>query len=52
MAVAAFIIHGADPLAKKELALLYLAAFAAIGLTGPGRFALDAWLPGRLAKLK
>lgn len=41
MAVAAFIVHAADPLAKKELALLYLAAYAAIFLLGSGRFALQ-----------
>lgn len=41
MAVAAFIVHGADPLAKKEMALLYLIAFLSITLLGSGRYALD-----------
>lgn len=41
MAVAAFLIHGSDPLARKELALLYLFGFIVIALLGPGRFALD-----------
>lgn len=41
MAIAAFYIHGSDPLAKKELALLYLFAFLAIALMGAGRFSVD-----------
>lgn len=41
MAVAAFYIHGADPLADKELALLYGTAFLTLLLSGPGRLSLD-----------
>lgn len=41
MAVAVFVVHGADPFAKKELAFLYLAAFGALIATGPGRFSAD-----------
>ncbi len=41
MAVAAFITHGADPLAKKELALLYLTSFVVIMLVGPGKYSFD-----------
>lgn len=41
MFVAAFIIHGSDPWAKKEMALLYLIAFVVIFLAGPGRYAID-----------
>ena len=41
MAVAAFVVHGHDPIQKKELALLYLAGFVAIALMGPGRFSVD-----------
>lgn len=41
MAVAAFMIHGNDPLAKKELALIYFFAFLAIALTGGGKFSID-----------
>lgn len=44
MFVAAFVFHGADPLAKKELALFYFAAFTAILCMGPGRFSLDSYL--------
>ena len=46
MAVAAFVVHGADPLAKKEMALLYMVAFLAIAFIGPGRFSLDRKIGG------
>lgn len=42
MAVAAFVTHGTDPFAKKELALLYLIAFVVVALAGPGLYSLDA----------
>lgn len=41
MAVAAFVVHGADLFQKKELALLYLVGFVAIALLGPGKFSID-----------
>lgn len=41
MAVAAFIVHGADPFGTKEKALFYLVAFITISLVGPGKFSLD-----------
>lgn len=41
MAVAAFVVHGADPLARKEMALLYLIAFVVIFLAGPGSVSID-----------
>mgnify|MGYP000173916107 CR=1 FL=1 len=41
MAVAAFIVHGSDALAKKEMALLYLTFFVAIIILGPGRYSAD-----------
>jgi putative oxidoreductase len=47
MLVAAFIVHAADPWARKELPLLFGQAFAAIALLGPGRFSIDARLLGR-----
>lgn len=42
MAVAAFLVHGGDPWAKRELAYLYLSGYVALMLTGPGRFSVDA----------
>lgn len=50
MAVAAFIIHGADPFAKKEMAFLYLFPFIALILTGPGRFSVDHLILKRLTR--
>lgn len=41
MAVAAFIVHGADPVGTKEKALLYLFAYVIIALTGPGKYSVD-----------
>ena len=41
MAVAAFIVHSADPLGKKEMALLYLIAFIAIAFMGAGKISVD-----------
>ena len=42
MAVAIFIVHGADPLAKKELALLYLLIYLTLLVAGSGKYAVDA----------
>lgn len=42
MLVAALIVHGSDPFADKEMALLYVTAYAAIGLLGAGNFSIDA----------
>ncbi len=41
MAVAAFIVHGADPIGTKEKALLYLFAFIVIALVGGGKYAVS-----------
>ena len=41
MLVAAFIVHGADPMGKKEFALLYAIGFLCIGLLGAGKYSLD-----------
>jgi putative oxidoreductase len=41
MGVAAFVAHGKDPLAVKEMALLYLLAFQVFIFTGAGRYSLD-----------
>jgi putative oxidoreductase len=41
MAVAALIVHAADPFARKEMALLYLALSLVPLLRGGGRFSID-----------
>ncbi|MBT8288184.1 MAG: DoxX family protein [Flavobacteriaceae bacterium] len=41
MLVAAFIVHGEDPFAKKEMALLYALSFLVILIGGPGKYAID-----------
>ena len=38
MAVAFFIVHGADPFAKKELAFMFLIAFTTIFIGGGGAY--------------
>lgn len=49
MATAAFIIHGADPFAKKELALLYASGALTLLFTGAGRLSVDGWWAARKA---
>ena len=44
MLVAAFVVHGADPFGKKELALLYGAGALSLLMTGAGRFSVDHWI--------
>jgi putative oxidoreductase len=44
LSVAFFIHHAADPFPRRELAVLFLIPFVALFFTGPGRFALDAWI--------
>ena len=41
MGVAAFIVHGANPIGMKEKALLFMFAFLAIVLLGPGKHSVD-----------
>ncbi len=48
MAVAAFVVHGADPLAKKEMALIYLAGYVAIFLLGSGRISLQTLIADKI----
>lgn len=46
MGVALLIVHSDDPWQKKELAAVYLVAFAALICTGGGAFSLDRILFG------
>ncbi|MDP5121973.1 MAG: DoxX family protein [Spirosomaceae bacterium] len=41
MAVAAFIVHVDDGIAKQEKALLYLAGYVCLWFTGPGKYSAD-----------
>ena len=41
MLVALFVVHGADPWQKKELAACYLAVYLTLFFTGPGVFSVD-----------
>jgi putative oxidoreductase len=41
MSVAAFIAHGSDPFARKELALMYLVSFVVLLLNGGGKYSVD-----------
>ena len=42
MAVIAFVVHGPDPFGEKESALMYMAGYITLFLTGPGK-----WRVGR-----
>ena len=41
MAIAAFIVHAADPLGTKEKAILFLIGFIAIALLDAGKYSVD-----------
>lgn len=41
MAVAALIVHGADPFAKKELAVLYGSVYLTLIISGGGRLGIE-----------
>jgi len=47
MLVAAFIAHGADPFAKKEMALLYLVSYIVLLFSGAGKISVDQLLEKR-----
>ena len=52
MAVAAFVVHGDDPFAKQEMAVLYGSVFAMLALTGGGDWSLDGLLAKRRGRGK
>lgn len=41
MLVAGYIVHGSDPFATKEKAIMYAVFFIAIALLGPGKYSID-----------
>lgn len=49
-AVAFFIVHGDDPFGQKEKAFLFLAGFAALAFTGPGRLSLGGLIRKRWSR--
>jgi len=50
LCVAFFIFLAHQPFGDKELAIVYLVPFLALLFTGPGKFALDAWIRVRFGK--
>ncbi|QIA06586.1 DoxX family protein [Draconibacterium halophilum] len=44
MAVAAFIVHGADPFGRKEMALFYLVSYIVLLLSGSGKISVDRFI--------
>lgn len=50
MCVAFFAVHGSDPFAVRELALVYLVVFVLMFITGPGRYALDTLVARRIPR--
>lgn len=47
MAIAAFVVHGADGFDKRELSLLYLSIYLIIITFGAGRFSIDGMIEKR-----
>lgn len=47
MAVAAFVIHGKDPFAEREMAILYLSAYTTLMILGAGSYSLDKAISGK-----
>lgn len=50
MCIAFFAIHGGDPFAARELALVYLSVFVLMFAAGPGRYAVDTLIARRIEK--
>ena len=47
MLVAIFMVHGADPFAKQELAVIYLLVYVFLFIGGSGKYSTDQLLSGR-----
>ncbi|KIA98252.1 MULTISPECIES: DoxX family protein [unclassified Flavobacterium] len=44
MLVAVFVVHGADPIDVKEMAILYLLFYLLLFVTGSGKFSIDNFI--------
>jgi len=49
MTVAVFVAHAEDPFSTKEKALLYLASYVLLYLSGPGRFSIQTLLNKKIS---
>ena len=47
MAVAAFLVHAADPFGKQELPILYMIVYVVLLIAGSGRYSLDGLLANK-----
>ena len=51
MLVAGFSIHGTDPWARKEKAILYALCYFVLVFTGPGKFSIDGLMGKKGTKI-
>jgi putative oxidoreductase len=49
MLVAVFIVHGSDPMSKKELPLLYLFSYITVFILGSGKYSIDFLLTRKMS---
>jgi putative oxidoreductase len=47
MTVVSFVVHGKDPMADRELSMLYLSAYTVIAIFGAGSYSLDRAISGK-----
>lgn len=47
MAIAAFVVHGADPFEKKEMSLVYLSVYLLLMVFGAGKVSVDHMIEKR-----
>lgn len=50
MAIATFVIHGADPFSAKELAILYAGVYVVLLFTGGGRWSVDHFIYKKISR--
>ena len=47
MAIAAFVVHGADPFEKREMSLIYLSVYLLLMVIGAGKVSVDHMIERR-----